>query len=186
MILASRSHRSARFAGAALLAFALLAAGCGRPPDGAWLRFLGFRDGETNLTMISGTLRDNTALTADASFENRSLNVGQTAGVGVLVYAVRIDYRMARYSPPPVEYDCTLYLPPPADSKGSTGSLKAVLVPSSIKQWLIDTNAFKSAKTSPVVELTAHVTFSGETDEGGKIEAAGGIGIELSNAGETL
>lgn len=191
-----KGSRSTMFAGVALLGFAVLAAGCGRPPDGAWLRFLGFSDTTTSTTntttsttattaVLSGELRDGTALTAFANFENRSLNVGQTGGTGVLVYRVHIDYRMDRFSPPSVDYGCTLYLAPPADSKSSTGSLKASLVPNSLKQWLIDTGAFQSATTSPVVELSARVTFFGETDEGLQVETAGSVGIELTNAGAT-
>jgi len=184
MMLLWTGRWSIRFAGVALLAFSVLSAGCGRPPDGAWLRFLGFSDTATTTektTVLNGKLRDGTALTAYAHFENRSLRVGQSTGTGVLVYRVRIDYRMDKYSPPAVDYGCTLYLPPSADP----GSLKASLVPVSIKQWLIDTGAFKSAKNSPVVELTAQVTFFGETDEGLIVETNGSIGIELTNTGAT-
>lgn len=193
-----KGSRSTRFAGVAILGLAVLSAGCGRPPDGAWLRFLGFSDATTattnttttttttaTTTVLSGELRDGTALTAYANFENRSLIISQTVGTGVLVYRVHIDYQMDRYSPPSVDYGCTLYLAPPADSKASTGSLKASVVPNSLKQWLIDTGAFESAINSPVVELSARVTFFGETDEGLRVETAGSVGIELSNAGAT-
>ncbi|MHB8834714.1 MAG: hypothetical protein ACYC9Y_03270 [Candidatus Methylomirabilia bacterium] len=170
-------RRFATFAGVALLVSAVLASACGRPPDEAWLRCTGFSNADetTPLAVIEGKL-DSTTLKANANFENRSLNVTNTGGTGILVYRARIDYRMAGYSPPSAEYDFTLYLPPPAKSEATIGTLTAFpLASASLKQWLIN------AGVSTPVELTARVTFFGETDEGGKIETVGSIGISLTN-----
>ena len=55
-------------AAAALLVLAAAVAGCGRPPDEAWLRFLGFRDdGNSTLTVLEGNLNDGKTRRACAS-----------------------------------------------------------------------------------------------------------------------
>jgi len=169
-----KGRRSARFA-AALLVLTVVVTGCGRPPDEAWLRCTGFGAGDaaTSVAVLEGKL-DGTTLTSDVNFENRSLIAGQTEGTGILVYRARIDYRMAGYSPPAAEYDVTLYLPPPAKGGTTTGTLTAFpLASASLKQWLINAGA------GAPVAITARVTFFAETDEGGKIETLGGIGIVL-------
>lgn len=169
-------RRCAAFAGVALLLFAVLAAGCGRPPDEAWLRCTGFGDGDatTSLAVIEGELQDSKTLKANANFENSSLNVNGTGGIGILVYRARIDYRMSGYSPPAAEYDVTLYLQSPVKDVATTGTLTDFpLASASLKQWLINAGA------GAPVNLTARVTFFAETDEGGKIETVGSIGIVL-------
>jgi hypothetical protein len=177
---------SARFAGGALLAFAVLAPGCGRPPDEAWLRFVGFKQGGATISVVKDSLREETTTTVDVELQNGSLIVGQKTGTGILVNRARVDYRMPGFSPPSAEYPLNLYLAPPADDKATTGTLSAFpLAPSSLKQWLIDTGAFDDANSEPVVELTAHVTFFGESDDGLKVETEGGIGIALTNGAKT-
>jgi hypothetical protein len=177
----------AALAVAALLALAVLAPGCARPPDEAWLGFTGFSDttSTTSLTVLEGELRDGTSLTASANFENRSLIPGQKVGTGILVYRAHIDYRMTGHSPPSADYDFNLYLSPPADSTATTGALTATLAPVSLKQWIIDTGAFDDAVTKPVVDLTAHVTYFAQTDDGTELEIDGSIGISLTNTGAT-
>ena len=179
---------AAGFAGLALFAIAVLSPGCGRPPDTAWLRFTGFSDATTSTTMVTvvdGELRDGKSLSADGNFENHSLIVDKTDGTGILVYRARIEYRMTGYSPPSAEYDFNLYLSPPAKSTATTGTLTLPLAPISLKQWLIDTGAFDDSSAKPVIELTAHVTFFAETDDGTQLEVEGNIGIALTTATST-
>jgi len=180
----AKDRWGARFAGLASLALVALALGCGRPPDEAWLRFLGFTSSDSTVTTIEGELRDNKALTSTAKFENDSKNVGTAGGTGIDVYRIRIDYRMSGYSPPAADYGIDLYLPAlgtAKDSTASTGTLTTTLVSTSLKQWLIDTGAFENTTSKPLVELTAQVTFYGKTDEGTKIETSGSIAITLTN-----
>lgn len=169
-----------RFAGVALFAFVVLAAGCGRPPE-SWLRFLGFSDGSSlsssTVTLFEGNLRDGKAMTANAILENRSLNADQKVGTGIVVYRARVEYRMAGFSPPTEEYPVNLYLSPPGAGTATTGTLTDFpVVSAALKSWLIDNAADPS-----FVNLTARVTFFGETDEGARLETEGSVGIALSN-----
>jgi hypothetical protein len=176
-----------RCAGAALLILAVVGAGCDRPPDEAWLRFLGFaRTGETaSLALLEGKLRDGITDAADANFENRSLGVARdTAGTGVLVFRARVDYRMTGFAPPPAEYAVNLYLPAAtgADASTTTATLTAFpLATAALKHWLIETQAFEDAEERPTVDLTAIVTFFGVTDEGTELQTSGGISLSLAN-----
>ena len=87
---------------------------------------------------------------------------------------------MTGFSPPAGEYPLNLYLPPPAESTATTGTLTAFpLAPASLKQWLIDTGV----RGPRYVQLTAHVTFYGETDEGASLQTEGSIRIALTNTG---
>lgn len=198
----TNGRRGVRLAGLASLALVVLALGCGRPPDEAWLRFLGFSvtttstatttttttTTTTNTTVVEGELRDGTTLSATANFQNASQNVGTAGGTGIEVYRVRIDYRMSGYSPPASEYGVNLYLPALGtgkDSTASTGSLSVALAPISLKQWLINTGAFESQESKPVVDLTAHLTFYAKTDEGAELEVEGSVAIALTNTGAT-
>ena len=168
-----------RSAGVALLVCAVLTPACGRPPDESWLQFLGYSATGTvaKLSVLSGDLGDGVDLSADAEFENGSLNVGQKVGTGILVNRARVDYQMTGYAPPSVEYPLNLYLAPPAESKATTGILSAFpLAPVSLKQWLIDRGV-----SDPVVVLTAHVTYYGQTDEGARLQTEGGIKISMTN-----
>lgn len=171
---------STRFACAVLLVFAVLAPGCGRPPDEAWLRFLGFKQGANTIGVFEGTL-DGKAETVkvDAVFENRSLIIGKTAGTGVLVSRAHIDYRMTGYSPPAAEYPLNLYIPAASTSTSETSGIGTLtgfpLAPVSLENWLIAAGA-----NQPVVELSAHVTFFATTDDGTPIETEGSIGITLT------
>lgn len=176
--------RGAWIYGGALLVLAALAAGCGRPPDEAWLRFLGFTQSAKTISVLEDSLREETTATVDADFENKSLYVGQKSGAGILVNRARIDYRMSGFSPPSAEYPLNLYLAPPADGAATTGTLTAFpLVSTALKEWLINTGAFDDAASDPIVELTARVTFFGETDDGAALETEGSIRIELTNTG---
>ena len=158
-----------------------------QPPDEAWLRFLGFnKSGEdtASIAVLEGDLNDGKSSVADAVFRNTSTTVGTIAGgtgTGVFVTSARIDYRMSGYSPPSVEYPLNLYLPASSIKDGTVTSSEATvtdlpLAPVSLKHWL-NANGVRSA----AVDLTANVTFSAETDEGGKLETHGRIGIVLTN-----
>ncbi len=184
-----KGFRGGRLLCVALLAVSALTSGCGRPSDGTWLRFRGFKRGATTLSVVKDILRGEATSTVDVEFENRSVNVGSSGGTGILVYRARVDYRLAGFSPPSAEYPLNLYLPPPAGATtggttATTGTLSAFPLPStSLKLWLIDTGAFEDTGRNPVVELSAHVTFFGETDDGLKLETEGSIGIVLTNTG---
>ena len=183
MISRSTVRRGARCASVALLAFTVLVPGCGPPNDEALLRFLGFKQSSTTISVLEDNLREASTVTVDAEFENDSLYVGQKTGTGILVNQAHIDYRMARFSPPSADYPLNLYLPAPADSKATTGTLTSFpLAPASLKQWIIDTGAFGDPG---IVELTAHVTFHGVTDEGAVLQTEGSIRIALTNTGAT-
>jgi hypothetical protein len=178
-----QSRRRTRFAGAALLALALLAAGCGRPPEEAWLRFLGFKQAGKTISVFSDNLYGDAVTTVDADFENRSLYVQNEGGSGILVYRARVDYLMTGFAPPAAEHALNLFIAAPSHTSGSTttsgstGTLSGFpLAPASLKNWLIG-----RADDSAVLELTARVTFYAETDQGAKIETHGSIGIVLNN-----
>jgi len=175
-----------RFAVVALLAIAVLAPGCGRPPDETWLRFLGFREKGTTktLALLEGKLLDGTSSVADAAFRNDSLLAGAAgSGTGILIYRARIDYGLLGFAPPAADLPLHLYIPAPvaatatAAASGGTETLSAFpLASTSLKYWIIATDA-----AAPVVELTAFVTFFGVTDEGRELQTTGGIAIALSN-----
>ena len=167
---------------------ATLAAGCERPPDEAWLQFLGFHDAATaeNIAVLQGELRNGETDSADALFRNTSLTVGvDGAGSGVLVYRARVEYSMADLQPPANEYALNLYLPAPSHTSGSSGTTTDVtgtitgfpLAPASLKSWIIGTGA----ATRPTVNLTARATFFARTDDGSELESPGSISIALSN-----
>jgi len=178
-------------AAAAVIALALLGAGCQRPPDEAWLRFVGFasKGSTSNLSILEAKLRDATSNEADALFENRSSGVSAGAdGTGILIHRARVDYRMARFTPPAAEYALNLYLPAGAGSNDNssdaveTATLSAFpLATASLKRWLIETGAFEDTEQTPSVELTALVTFFAVTDEGAELQTSGGISISLLN-----
>jgi hypothetical protein len=180
---------------AAILAIAVVAPGCGRPPDEAWLRFLGFRDdGNSTLTVLEGDLNDGNADSANAAFSNVSVIVGGSdsgAGTGILVTRAHVDYTMSGYSPPSEEYPLNLYLGPSSHTNGTAGTTAGStegetsfpLATASLKQWLIDTGAFSDSSATPTVRLTADVTFFAETDEGTELEVHGSIAILLSTSG---
>jgi hypothetical protein len=188
----------------AILALAVVAPGCGRPPDEAWLRFLGFQStsgsGESavssNISSIEGNLFDGTAMTVDAVFRNVSTIVGSndgSIGTGILVKSARVDYKMSGYAPPSAEYPLNLYLGPSSHTNGTTnaggtttseGTLTDFpIVTASLKQWLRNTGAFNNSSATPTVKLTADVTFFAETDEGTELEVHGSITILLSTSG---
>jgi hypothetical protein len=168
-----------RLAGAAFLAIAAIAPGCGRPPDEAWLRFVGFKQGDKAVGVFTDNLYGAAAATVDADFENQSQNLGKTDGTGILVYRATIDYRMSGASPPSADIPLNLYLPPrtAAATSASPGKISGFpLAPTSLKNWVIG-----HAAGPAVVELTARVTFFAETDQGAGIETQGNIKIELSD-----
>jgi len=172
-------RRNAAFAAIFLLAFAVFTSGCGRPPDEAWLRCLGFQQSSETISVLEVDLTDETSGLVDIELANSSLIIGTTTGIGVLVNRARVDYRMTGYSPPPADYPVNLYLSPPADGNPTTGLLTDFpLASTSLRQWLID-NGFGGS----VVELNARVTFYGLTDEGGTVETEASLGIALTNTG---
>ncbi len=162
----------------AALALSLLASSCGPPPDEAALRFLGFGE-----TVPTGNLRNGEPTLANAAFMNSSQGAGQAAGsTGVVVYRAHIDYRTAGLSPPSSDHEFTLYLPPPGAGSTTTGILTSLpLAPASLKQWLVNTGAFRDAAAVPAAELTASIVFYGETDEGGALETRVETKIVLAN-----
>jgi len=182
-------------AAAALFLLAVVAPGCGRPDDEAWLRFLGFRDdGNSTLTVLEGDLNDGNADSANAAFSNVSVIVGGSdsgAGTGILVKRAHVDYKLSGYSPPSEEYPLNLYLGPSSHTNGTAGTTAGStegetsfpLATVSLKQWLIDTGAFSDSSATPTVRLTADVTFFAETDEGTELEVHGSIAILLSISG---
>jgi hypothetical protein len=163
--------------GAALAA--TLAAGCGRPPDEAWLRFLGFRatEGSATLTVVNGTL-DTTTDNVDAAFENATFTVGRgdDSGTGILVTSARVEYTMQGYAAPTYEYPVTLYLAAPAKAgETTTGTLSGLpIVPASLKEWI-------KGLPAPPLSFTARVTFRAESDNGTDLETTGSISIVLTN-----
>jgi hypothetical protein len=189
----SAFRRRAAAAAAALVVLGLVALGCGRPPDEAWLKFLGFRESgtETTLATIEGDLSSGTADSADAAFTNASITLGTTSGstgTGITVKRARVEYKMNGFSPPAEEYPASLYLPASSVSSGTVTAEKATLTglplaSVSLKRWLLDTHAFDDPISTPTVRLTAQVTFFAETDEGGDLEVSGSIAIVLTNGG---
>jgi hypothetical protein len=178
-------------AAAALFICAVLATGCERPPDEAWLRFLGFRDsGGASITVLEGNLSDGKTDYAVAAFNNTSVIVGSGnsgSGTGLLVKSARVDYRMSGSSPPSEEYPLNLYLGPSGHTNGTaavTDTTEAEtsfpVATASLKQWLISAHAAGSSST---VRLTADVTFFAETDEGVGLEVHGSIAILLAVSG---
>ncbi len=179
MTTGSTCLRGVWIAAAALLVLTITVTGCGRPADEAWLRCLGFQQSAETISVLEGDLNDATSSTVDVALENSSFGAGRTTGTGILVTRTRIDYRMSGYAPPSADYPVNLYLAPPADSAPTTGTLTAFpLASQSLKQWLID-----SGVRAPVVELTARVTFYGQTDEGAQIETEASLAIALTNSG---
>lgn len=179
-----RPARGVTLAAAAALTATLWAGGCARPPDEAWLRFLGFRGSGSSsaLTLLEGALRDEKTDTVDAAFENASAILGNSAaGTGILVKRVRVEYRIAGGAPPAQELPVTLYLPARAAADSDTSATLSGLpiVPASLKQWILASGL----PSNPEVSLTAHVTFFAETDEGNGLEVEGSLAIVLSNTG---
>jgi hypothetical protein len=193
MTTGSTGLRGARVVAAALFVLTVTATGCGRPPDEAWLRFLGFFETgvtTTTLTVLEGELNDGKTDSADAVFSNASVTVGVSGGgtgTGILVRSARVDYRMSGYAPPSAEYPLNLYLGQSSHTNGTAtvsgaaeGRTSIPLATASLKQWLINTHAFSNASATPTAYLTANVTFFAETDDGNKLETEGSIGIALS------
>lgn len=189
-----------RLAGAALLAVAVLALGCRRPTDDAWLRVVHVEtpDGAvvsaitsyllttTTTTTTTGTGIDaETETTIKTSingpdlvtvvFSNRSTVVpGSDPGGGVTVDQVRITYNLPGYAPPAVTLPVTLYVPASADATTVT-SLQLPLVSSALKAWLVA--HLPSAARDRGVEASARLAFHAWVDGGGEIATQAGIGI---------
>lgn len=191
-----RCRRGARLAGALLLVAVMSASGCGRLPDEAWLRFLGFTDTSSgtpaaaaattfsgSLTVFSDELRVATDGKVSAELENRSVGVGTSgSGTGILVYRARVEYYVAGFDPPAGDYPLNLYLAPPKSGETTPGTLTDFpLAPAWLKQWLLKTHRFDDADRFPYIDITARVTFYGVTDEGTELQTTGGIGITLTN-----
>ncbi len=178
-----KSSRAVAWCAAAAL-LSTLAAGCGRPPDEAWLRFLGFRaEGSASaVTLLAGDLLDEKTLSLDAAFENASLVVGSSdSGTGILVRLARVEYRTGGGSPPVYEYPVSLYLPArDKAAENTSGTLAGVpIVPASLKEWILASGLPRH----PEVRFTAVVTFRAETDDGNDLEVGGSVSVVLANAG---
>lgn len=197
------------FAGVALLAAALLATGCGRPPDETWLRVLHFEKGSADSTVVSSvssvvlktttTTTNSTTSTTTilgatdyvvAVFANQSTVVGSSDKVadGVTVDQVRITYAVAGYSPPAATYAVTLYVPAntsttSTSTTGTTGTkLEIALVSTDLKRWLTD-SVPKSVLTGGL-HASARLVFHARTDAGSELETEAGIGIVFLNTSE--
>ncbi|HEY5999255.1 MAG TPA: hypothetical protein VI078_08135 [bacterium] len=166
---------------AAALAVAL-GAGCDRPPDEAWLRFLGFDrsaavDTVSPLTVIEGSLASGVEK-ANAGFVNTSFTVGgdnTTAGTGIFVYSAHVEYGLAGSALPSYDYPVTLYLAAPKAGETTTGKIfDFPVVPAALKEWIA------ANVPGSVISLTARVTFHAQTDEGTRLETDGGIQIVLT------
>jgi hypothetical protein len=181
----SRAITLGRHAAVSLL-LAVVAAGCGRPPDEAWLRFVGFRaaGGTTGISVVNAQLLDETTNTVDAAFENATVIVGKNeGGTGILVDRARVEYRAGGVRLPDYEYPVTLYLAAPGEKSAPTsGTLSGLpIVPASLKEWILA----NGLPRHPEVQLTARVTFFALTDDGNRLEVTGGIPIVIANAGGT-
>lgn len=176
------THRHLTGALAAAVLAAALATGCARPPDEAWLRFLGFGVDGAVIGILEGDLRDGTGNGADALFENASDGLTKDGvGTGVLITRARVEYRLQSLSPPTYDYPVHLYIPPKTGDAAARGTIDNFpLIPVSLKRWIIDTGAFDPG-TTPAIGLSARVTFYGETDEGIPLDTSGGISLRLKN-----
>lgn len=176
------------------IALAALAAGCARPADEAWLRFLGFRAAdctdaagasggcEDHLAVLWGSLRNGRTDSADALLENRSTIVGGEGGIGILVHRVLVEYRLPGLALPADDYALTLYLPPPSGEEASTGRLSGLpVVPRSVKSRLVQAGAFDDLGANPTVRLEVHVTFLARTDDGLELDTTGALTVMLVN-----
>jgi hypothetical protein len=164
-----------------VLVAAGLAPGCGRPTDEAWLQFLGFHaSGATSmLVQITGDLSDGLPCAADADLQNSSAILGKATGTGIHVTGAHIDYQLPGFSAPSTDIPVNLWLAAPAGGAPTTGTVTAFpVVSAALKQWIIANGASAAA-----ANLTAHVTFSGVTDEGVALESGGGIAIALTASG---
>ena len=159
---------------------AALAVGCARPPDEAWLRFLGFKSpgGSTGVSYHDGHLRDGTTETVDAEFENVSVTVGRSeGGTGILIDRVRLEYSLPGYTPPVYDFPLALYLAAPGNET-STGTLSSLpLVPASLKDWIIASGVPLGRE----VQVTARVRFFALTDDGSRLEVGASLVIVLLN-----
>lgn len=164
---------------AAMAIAAALMAGCGRPPDEAWLRFLGFQRTTTSgtssttssVSVLSGKFNDRTTEEADAAFQNMSLTVGRDdqSGVGILIHRAHVEYSLN--GAPAYDFPVMLYLAAPSKAgEPSSGTLSGFpIVPASLKQWI-----------NAPANFSARVTFYAEADDGTDLETSGGLSIELT------
>jgi hypothetical protein len=174
--------------GAALAA--TLAAGCGRPPDEAWLRIVSFQQIETR---DSGTGSSDVAV--DVSSIETDLSAGgtdyviinllnsaatvdkSTGGTGITVERAVVSYRMGAAAFPSQDLSVYLYIPAAGGTAdkptGGTGSLERFpIVTASLKQWIL-----ANVPGAVGSQAMATVTLHAETDEGNRLESSGSIGI---------
>lgn len=168
----------------ALAAAAILAAaGCERPPDEAWLRFVGFRSGDKNITVVEGKLRDKSTDYADAAFENATVQVGGgsgSTGTGILVGSARVEYTLGSSAPPVFEYPLALYLAAPKSGEATSGTVSDLpVVPAALKAWIIASGLTDGDE----VRLTARVTFTAKTDDNNPLEVGGSVSVVLADEG---
>jgi hypothetical protein len=189
-----------RFAGNALLAFALLAVGCGRPPDEAWLRVLHFEKNGTVVSSVASIVYRTTTITTTTStstttalgttdyvnvvFANQSTVLGtgskETVADGVTVDQVRITYAIDGYSPPDATAAVTFFVP--AGTSATASSLEVALVSTAMKSWLADT--VPKSVIAHGLRASARLVFHARTDAGGELETEAGIGIVFQNTSE--
>lgn len=205
MTSSTTGSRTARFAGAVLLALFLVAPGCGRPPDETWLRVVQFEDdGENVISALSSIVQtittttttdttDTTITTTDTTTElgstdyvdvvlaNQSTVVGTSGQAGgVTVDQVRITYAIAGYSPPGATYAVSLYVPVSSvDGTTTNVRLSVALVSTALKSWLAET--VPESVLSGGLHASALLEFHARTDQGDEIETEAGISIIFEN-----
>jgi hypothetical protein len=168
---------------------AVLAGGCGRPPDEAWLRFVGFKSSDKTIAVITCTLDGKfeeptgaasdagtaTPGSVDAALENASFVVGRgdDPGVGILLNRVHIEYSMP--GAPAYDLPVSLYIAAPSKAGEVTSATLSDLpvVPVALEQWLV---AHGYAEAS----FSARVTFFAEADDGTDLETSGGVSVVLN------
>jgi hypothetical protein len=188
---------------AVLLAFALVAAGCGRPADEAWLRVLQFEDEDGVTSVVTSVLESTTTSTSTttttttttttentsveplatdyvtAVLVNQSTIPGSDAQAeGVTVEQVRIRYSIPGYSPSDVVIPVSLYVAASAGDAEATGtSLKLPLVSVELKNWLLE--RVPDDQLERGFSGSAELTFRAVTDAGLDLETNASIRIEF-------
>lgn len=154
------------------LALALLAlASCGRPPDTAWLKLLGFQDvGGNYQASVCGLIWDDYPDRTIAVLMNTAASVGTTtpAAPSINVDRVRIEYRAKNLSLPTAEYPAVAVIAP-----GDVAAVPVVVTSPAVKEALLERGVTASA------DLPVTVTFFGRTADGAEVQVAGDVDVAL-------